>query len=90
MWSRRVMWQRVVWWQGNCTRGGRSITVANVVGPQAFVFLGGNVLGIFERPCPGFFKVPLQIRDAPAAAGPCAATFADLTGAARLMNADEV
>lgn len=44
----------------------------------------------FARRTLGLGEVAFEIIHAPAAARPCSATLADLTGAARLMDADEV
>ena len=76
--------------QRNCPRRRRPFTFANIVGPQARILLRWQLIRIGRDTGLRLLEVPLEIRHSPSAARPRAAAFADLTGAPRLMNADEV
>ena len=63
---------------------------ANVLASPVGVFVRSQSIRLSGLWVCGFLKVSLQERNAPAAAGPRACAFADLTGAFRLVDANKI
>ena len=71
------------WWRS-------SFAGPNVIGSQFGVFGRSNLVGLDGDSPFCFFKISLQIRHTPTAPRSRTAALADLTGAARLVNPNEV